>query len=122
MTQNTLNAKGLEAARKARDAAWPMDSLEPIIHAYLEALREAPVSSEKPIADETGWLIELRGNEPKWWSLDYNPEPDWIKDANRALRFARKDDADAYINDIGWTEAFASEHIWPYITQEAAKP
>ncbi len=63
--------------------------------------------------DELGWLIELRGDVPKWWSLDHSPEPDWTQDASRALRFARKADADAYISDIGWTEAFASEHMWP---------
>lgn len=83
--------------------------------AYRSTLIPAKPAVEvvEALKDETAWLIELRGNEPKWWSLLQEPEPDWTRDASKALRFARKQDAEAYINDIGWTEAFASEHMWP---------
>ena len=33
-----------------------------------------------------------------------NEEPGWTHDAAQALRFARREDAEAYIADIGWTE------------------
>jgi hypothetical protein len=59
---------------------------------------------------ETGWLIELKGGTPSWFQL--GDGDNWTSDSLKALRFARKQDADAYIEDIGWTEAFASEHEW----------
>lgn len=65
------------------------------------------------VKDETAWLIELRGSRPTWWSLHPEEEPGWVPDANKALRFSRKEDAEAYINDTGWTDAFATEHMWP---------
>ena len=67
-------------------------------------------------SDETGWLIELKGQTPTWFQLSHGGDEwigdDWTPDASKALRFARKADAQAYIDHIGWTEAFASEHMW----------
>lgn len=64
---------------------------------------------------EIGWLCEwnLR-NGPEWWSLeDAQGEGGYFtKDSTKALRFARKQDAEAYINDAGWTEIVATEHQW----------
>lgn len=62
-------------------------------------------------SDEYGWLIELRGSRPQWLENVYLDET-WTYDAAKALRFARKQDAEHVINEIGWTEAFASEHVW----------
>jgi hypothetical protein len=60
---------------------------------------------------ERGWLIELATmSGPEWWSLS-DPN-NWTKDSRAALRFARKEDAELYAAEIGWTETFASEHIW----------
>ena len=63
---------------------------------------------------ETGWLVELRGNFPQWWYLGEDGEDGqgWTRDSLKALRFSSKQDAEAYIENIGWTEAFASEHEW----------
>jgi hypothetical protein len=63
------------------------------------------------MGEETGWLIELRGRVPTWFRLT-GEEPHWTSDSHEALRFARKQDAEAYIADVGWTEAFATEHVW----------
>jgi hypothetical protein len=63
--------------------------------------------------EETGWLIELKGNTPSWAVVnprDYDEH--WTTDSTKAIRFARRQDAQAYIDHIGWTEAFPSEHIW----------
>lgn len=62
--------------------------------------------------EEAGWLVELNGERPRWWCVVRGKEPDWSTNASQALRFARKVDAEDYINEAGWTEAFASEHIW----------
>lgn len=66
----------------------------------------------KPSA-QRGWLIELRGQRPSWAIVDPNDyDEHWTTDSARALRFARREDAQTYIDHIGWTEAFPSEHIW----------
>jgi hypothetical protein len=62
---------------------------------------------------ERGWLIELKGSVPSWAAVnpkDYDEH--WTTDSTKALRFARREDAQSYIDHIGWTEAFPSEHIW----------
>lgn len=66
-----------------------------------------------PAPAPSGWLIELKGTVPSWAILnpkDYDEH--WTTDSTRAIRFAREADAQAYIDHIGWTEAFPSEHIW----------
>ena len=71
--------------------------------AQVVAMREA----------QTGWLVELKGNTPSWailFSGDYDDH--WTTDSTKALRFSRKIDAEAFIAWHGWTETFASEHIW----------
>jgi hypothetical protein len=58
--------------------------------------------------EETAWLIELEG--PKWMAI-IDGEPQWTGDANKALRFARKEDAD---NLKAWwcMTATSTEHSW----------
>jgi hypothetical protein len=59
-------------------------------------------------AEETAWLIELEG--PKWMAI-IDGEPQWTEDPNKALRFARKEDAD---NLKAWwcMTAISTEHRW----------
>jgi hypothetical protein len=58
--------------------------------------------------DEVAWLFELKGGVPTYWTNE-----DWTRDVEQAIRFARKQDAELIINDFGWTEAVAVEHMWP---------
>ena len=64
--------------------------------------------------DETGWLIEFSQRvsvQPTW----YGKTDDGLgqtTDSLKAVRFSRKEDAEAVIEDMGWTEATASEHMW----------
>jgi len=64
--------------------------------------------------EETGWLIEFSQRvsaQPCW----YGKTDDGLgqtTDPNKALRFARKEDAETVIADIGWTEARATDHMW----------
>jgi len=64
--------------------------------------------------DETGWLIELRGLTPKWYGRVEGDDSllGWTTDSLSALRFSRREDAQVVIDDIGWTRAFPSEHMW----------
>jgi hypothetical protein len=82
----------------------------------------------RPI-QESGWLIEAwdsKRNElkAKWWSVTHDGSCDehwdWVSDSTRALRFARECDAQAYIKDMGWTEAKPTEHEWS--AAPSAKP
>jgi hypothetical protein len=59
------------------------------------------------------WLAEWPANNnlpARWW----HPQRGWCVDADKAIRFSRKEDADAYIEtrQMGGTGVFASEHIW----------
>ena len=70
---------------------------------------------DNPQTPETGWLIESNhvDGTPHWFALGAEFENgEWTKDSVKALRFARKQDAEAYIYDIGWTVAVATEHAW----------
>lgn len=76
----------------------------------LAALSLQPASGR---AEERGWLVELKGQRPSWWALAAEEgEAAFTYDSHAALRFARKIDAETFIADAGWTEAFASEHMW----------
>lgn len=69
------------------------------------------------LREELGWLVEQRNSKTgefkaRWWALT-GENGEWSTDANSALRFSRKADAESYIAHYGWTEAAPTEHIWP---------
>lgn len=69
---------------------------------------------ERPKAsDYSAWLVEI--NEPVSGPLYYQLEDDndWTMDHDKALHFARKEDAERTISYYGWTRAAAVEHMWP---------
>lgn len=64
---------------------------------------------------ESAWLVELKASTPCWWSYSVQGSEDaedWITDSLKAIRFARRQDAESVIAYYGWTEAFSSEHQW----------
>ena len=71
------------------------------------------------MARETGWLIERKG---EWWMAGPCSQWEWERaivdtslwtnDANKALRFAREQDAQTMIHFEGFQNAEATEHIW----------
>lgn len=79
----------------------------------------APIPSPETPESGGGWLIEAWDSNAdafgaKWWALGLDNEDGcgWTTDSLKALRFARACDAQAYIDDIGWTEAKPTEHGW----------
>lgn len=58
---------------------------------------------------ETGWLIEVSSAMPTpiWW-MGYR----WTRNANEAVRFARKQDAQQVIDAFQMTGAVPLEHSW----------
>lgn len=72
---------------------------------------------------ETGWLIEERASKTgefkaRWFSIR-DGESEWTADSVAALRFGRACDAQAYIDDVGWTEAAPTEHVWSQTQRKA---
>jgi hypothetical protein len=61
------------------------------------------------------WLIEMDdAGRPTYWSRVDNPDGvcGWSKDHDKAIRFCRREDAQAVIDDMGWTEPRPVEHAW----------
>lgn len=73
------------------------------------------------------WLIESKfnsANGPKWWMGTSHPAP-WTNDSLKAVRFCRKQDAEAAMLTIdGGHMCFVSEHQWGFGAQkpEPAEP
>ena len=69
---------------------------------------------ENDMSDETGWIIENE-DPPVYHTISGDHDEHWTSDVNKALRFARKEDAEAYIDHVGWTvpPIRAAEHMWP---------
>lgn len=71
-------------------------------------------ASVKAMREKTGWLIEK--DDPPVYCIvnpkDYDEQ--WTSDASKALRFARREDAQAYSDHIGWTSppVRIAEHMW----------
>ena len=61
---------------------------------------------------ETAWLIE-HPRLPLWWGTDCGG--DWVG-AARALRLARKQDAEAMARFLKLDGAHATEHMWCLLT------
>ena len=65
---------------------------------------------------ESAWLIEMSdGGSPTYWCRldDEDSVCGWSKDHSKAIRFCRAQDAQAIIDDFGWTEPRPVEHMWP---------
>jgi hypothetical protein len=66
---------------------------------------------------ETGWLIESTWADcsPHWWTLEPGSMVYWTKDSAKALRFARREDADNFAShflDGDDFEVRITEHQW----------
>lgn len=66
----------------------------------------------EPSPDLTAWLIEWPADDnmpPRWW----HPKTGWMLDASKASRFARKEDAEAFIREGRFCAGMqATEHKW----------
>lgn len=66
--------------------------------------------------EETAWLVEFFGQgRPTYWGRVDNEDDGVLgmtREHSAAVRFCRREDAQAFIDHIGWTEAQAIEHMW----------
>lgn len=72
--------------------------------------------------DESGWLIEKYGPPVYYFVTSGDYDDHWTRDAGSALRFARQEDARAYVDHIGWTSppVRVVEHMWPPLPETDA--
>ncbi len=95
------------------------DALLALLAPALDAARRE--ERERLKHEEHGWLIERRHEETggiaKWWD-GLGPNT-WTTNAAKAVRFARRSDAEAVIElarghefTTGMVGAFATEHTW----------
>ena len=64
---------------------------------------------------ETAWLIEMqeKGGISYWGRADdEDGVVGWTPDVEKAIRYCRQQDAQAVIDDHGWTWIVAVEHQW----------
>lgn len=112
MTDEKLSPDEVEAIM--RGANVPLEELEARAEASVARLATALASGLAEPADNStaGWLVERpqRPNaHPTWW----HPQGGWLIEATDALRFARKEDANAYIKSMRFGEGcIATEHVW----------
>src|SRR4051812_21453567 len=79
----------------------------------IRTLAAALTNARQP-EPETGWLIEFSqrvSGTPTYYGKS-DEGLGQTEDNLAAIRYARKEDAEAVIEDIGWTEAAAVEHQW----------
>lgn len=98
--------------------SWPTWSSPAHTIAWCDRILNAADALSLSGTGEAGWLIEQKGGERLWIHL----EDGWTDDASKALRFARKEDAETYINYIGWTETFASAFSTASTASPATQP
>ena len=64
---------------------------------------------------EFAWVIEAKpsmSTVPAYWGVDPDGKEEFMTDCYKAIRFSRKEDAEAFIKYCGWTEVSAVEHEW----------
>lgn len=94
---------------KRLEEIWKGFTHTPLGLGEMEALRWIRDEASRR---ETVWLIEWPADDNlpvRWW----HPQGGWMMDAAKALRFARKEDGEAYAaSSLGLTGRPVTEHIF----------
>lgn len=103
-----------------RHTLYSVAEVERLRATISDLLSRLMLTQPQPAKDESGWLIEwpaTDNNPPRWW----HPVDGWMVDAGRGCRFARKDDAEAYIKTGCYcVPVIATEHVWIGLRASAA--
>jgi hypothetical protein len=65
----------------------------------------------RDLGDQTAWVIENE-DPPVYAVLTDDFDEHFSPDINKALRFSRREDAQAFIDYVGWTSPKPVEHMW----------
>ena len=95
-------------------------SLKDKIEAY-DAARSRHASGAQPdsACDEIGWLVEITG--PRYWTGTPGCG-NWTADSRAAMRFARRQDAEAACRHLAPSGAIPVEHAWVSHRPAGAQP
>lgn len=77
----------------------------------LLAIQATEARMAAAVEAETGWLIEVPANEHNP-IIYYCGKGTYNADASKAVRFCRKQDAEAVMADMGTEKSIATEHRW----------
>ena len=118
--QVDIHEANLRAIRKlSRKPEYDLAQLASLsadeLFAYISQLEARVGVLEAQAKDEIAWLVEIKNPiAPTWLARTLTDEGllEWTTDHQKAIRFCRKEDAEAYISEAGWLDAFASEHMW----------
>lgn len=91
------------ARRKAVEKIWPLE-------AYL--MKERRAHAVAGSADQVGWLVEHGPAEGPVYLHMKQPGPGWTRDAFKAVRFARREDAQAALEMYGPEYGRVAEHAF----------
>lgn len=122
--QTTEALKEWEAAARRvkgmfREFGWPERltfteavAEQLVLMTYLpDTTAQEPSAPIAPVVDESAWLLEkMHGGNVQYISADYVLQ--WTDDPNKALRLARREDAEALCTIVEDCEKIA-EHGWP---------
>ena len=103
----------LEALYNNADTIWKLNCVDHVT-ATIAHLRSASAAPVEGVAWNFCWLVErTETGITLWRSLtSFKPEAGWTADAHEALQFARKEDAQAFIDsDAGDGEIYVAEPV-----------
>ena len=94
---------------EADDVTMRLTNRHERLKTLCKELERRLAEAQKPRQDEVAWLVEASG--PQY--LYYNGWFQWTPDVHKALRFARRQDADAVAAEApDDKDARAVEHAW----------
>lgn len=109
-------AEGAEGMRRqigAIGSGYASDTVDSFLEQIAALSIPATENQPMPVAtsDETAWLIEIDHPPPLYYGNTHEGLA-LTSIHSAAVRFARAEDAQAVIDDIGWTDAKPVEHMW----------
>lgn len=109
-----MSAKA-ELLEALKDMLDKMEATKPLRTAACRRAR-ALIARVEAGESEIAWLVEQSFDDaPHWW---YGS--DFTADANEAVRFCRKEDAEQVILERGLVDARATEHMWQTVPEETS--
>lgn len=95
------------------------EDIEAIADAVAARSRHASGAQPDSACDEIGWLVEITG--PRYWTGTPGCG-NWTADSRAAMRFARRQDAEAACRHLAPSGAIPVEHAWVSHRPAGAQP
>lgn len=107
-------AVAVAAAALHRSHVGTADSRDACLLDILDQLRDTTARAEQAERGDVAWLVE-RESRPRWWTGRINGTGyrEWTDESLEAIRFARREDAEAMIRHLSIEYGSkATHHAW----------